>query len=119
VKKITFILIHCIDNSVLKTIWNWKKGRIRENLQSYFIEKLDTRTYLMEANGELLSLLWSLKKRFSNKLDIFLAEPLYERDIPKKLLEVVKCLEKNPKMRLDLEQVKNLKIEYSLNLKME
>ena len=115
----TFLLVHCIDNSITKIIWDWHKGRYRENLQSYFIEKLDTRTFLMEANGELLSLLWSLKKRYNEKLDIFIAEPLYESDLPKEIKEVVKCLEENPKMRKDLEKVKNLKIKCSLNLRMK
>ncbi len=115
----TFILVHCMENSVQKMIWDWKKGRHRKNLQSYFIEKLDARTFLMEANGELLTLLWSLKKRFNNKLDIFITEPIYERDLPKTVKEVVKCLEEKPTMRKELEKVKNLKIRCSVNLSME
>ena len=115
----TFILIHCMENSVLKTIWNWKKGRYRENLQSYYMEQLDSRTFLIEANGELLSLIWALKKRFNDKLDIFIAEPLYERDIPNEIKEVVKCLEEKPTMRKELEKVKNLKIECLLSLRMK
>ena len=115
----TFILAHCIENEISKIIWNWIKGRRRKNLQDYFIEHFDTRTFLMEANGELLSLLWSLKRRYKNKLDIFITEPLYERDLPQKVMEVIECLEKNPKMRVELKEVKKLKIECSLNLKME
>ena len=115
----TFILINSLDNKILKIIWNWKKGYARENLQEYYIEQLDTRTYMMEANGELLSLLWSLKKRHNNNLDIFIIEPLYERDLPKKVLEVIECLIKKPKSRMELKEVKNLKIECSLSLKME
>lgn len=115
----TFILVHCIENSITRIIWDWMEGRRRQELQSYFMEKLDTRTYLMESNGKLLSLLWSLKRRYNNKLDIFIAEPLYERDLPKEIKEVVKCLEKNPKMRKELEKVKNLKIVCSLNLRIK
>lgn len=108
-----------MENSIQKIIWDWKKGRRRKNLQSYFIEKLDTRTFLIEASGEMLTLLWSLKKRFNNKLDLFIAEPLYERDLPKTVKEVVKCLEKKPTIKKELEKVKNLKIECLVNLKME
>ena len=115
----TFIMVHCIENSITRIIYDWIEGRRRQELQSYFMEKLDTRTFLMESNGELLSLLWSLKKRYNNKLDIFIAEPLYESDLPKEIKEVVKCLEENPKMRKDLEKVKNLKIKCLLNLRMK
>lgn len=114
----TFIMVHCIENSIASIIWDWFEGRSRKELQSYFMEKLDTRTFLMELNGELLSLLWSLKERYDNKLDIFIAEPLYERDLPEEIKEVVKCLKENPKKRKILEKVKDLKIRCSLNLKM-
>lgn len=108
-----------MENSIQKIIWDWKIGRFRKNLQSYFIEKLDPRTFLMEANGELLTLLWSLKERYDNKLDLFIAEPIYKRDLPIKVKEVIKCLNEKPKMKKELEKVKNLKIECLVNLKME
>jgi len=115
----TFILVHCTENKILKIIGKWKKGLTRENLQDYFMEKLDPRTFLMEANGELLALLWSLKERYDNKLDLFIAEPIYKRDLPIKLKEVIKCLKEQPKMKKELVKVKNLKIECLVNLKME
>jgi hypothetical protein len=117
--KITFILVHSLESNITKRINDWINGRTRKNLKSYFIEHFDTRTFLMEANGELLSLLWSLKKRYNNNLDIFIIEPLYERDLPKKILEVIECLIKSPRTRMELKKVRNLKIECSVNLRME
>jgi len=114
-----FILIYCIENKILEIIRGWINGTRRKELQDYFMEKLDTRVYLLEANGELLALLWSLKERYDNKLDLFIAEPIYKRDLPIKLKEVIKCLKEQPKMKKELVKVKNLKIECLVNLKME
>ena len=112
-----FILIHCVDHKIQDVIRKWIKG-IR-GLDKYFMEKIDTRSYLLEANGEILSLLWSLKKRNNDKLDIFIVEPLYESDIPNEIKEVVKCLEDHPKTTKIFEKVRNLKMKCTVNLKIE
>jgi len=104
-----FLIIEALDESTAKTLKTWANGIKREDIQKYFIRNMGNSTYLTEANGEVLALALALKERSNGKVEIFIAKPLSELDIPDEIKEVVRCLVERPTVRKELEKVKNLR----------
>ena len=113
----TFLIIKIRNQAIRKTISEWINQNTRDNIKNNILEKLGPNVYLVDSSGEMLALLWSLRKRFNDELDIFLAEPIHEKNLPKEILEVSRWLEESPKSRKILEKVKNLKMTCSINVK--
>ncbi|HUY01059.1 MAG TPA: hypothetical protein VMV49_15960 [Candidatus Deferrimicrobium sp.] len=113
----TFLIIKIRNTTVKDIIWSWHQDKRRQDINKFFIEKLSSDVFLTESNGEILAMLWSLRKRFDEGLDIFVAEPLHEWDIPEKVLEVSRCLEEKPKSRKILQEARNLELTCSLSVR--
>jgi len=111
-----FLIVHAVSKDVQEVLYKWYNGRRRKEVQDHFVMKLGPSCYLTEATGDVLALLWALKKRHEQKLDIYAAEPLHEWDLPDKVKEVVDtCLEEKPTSKKALEEVKGIRIDCSLS----
>lgn len=110
-----FFIVKTSLESADELLRSWFNGESREEIQKQFVRKLSRGVYLTEAAGDILALLWALKNRHNGKVDIFLAEPLHEWDIPYKVKEVAKCLIEKPSAKERLRQVKEIKLKCSVS----
>ncbi|MFW5902782.1 MAG: hypothetical protein ACOCTT_02765 [archaeon] len=111
----SFLIIKVNSESARTHLSNWAKGHSRKELQDKFVRELGNGTYLTEADGDILALVWSLRKRYKGKVDVFVADLLRENKIPENIKGVVKCLEKKPKAKKPLEKVSEVKMRCSIN----
>lgn len=110
-----FLIIKASTEASAALLGQWYRGEYRKDIQHHFIRHLGNGTYLTEPSGEALALAWSLRERFEGKVDIFVAEPLRENDIPYRVQEVAKCLIENPNSKKILKKVKGLKMKCSVS----
>jgi len=94
-----FFIVKALNKNVETILRDWFNGRYRKELQKYFIRKLERGIYLISANGEILAFLWALKKRYGTEIDIFVATPLHEWNIPKEVKEISEYLRKEVRKR--------------------
>lgn len=111
----SFLIIKANSEETRKRLSDWKTGNRRKEFQDKFIRELGNGTYLTEADGDILALVWSLRKRYKGKVDVFVADLLRENKIPEDIKEVVKCLEKKPKAKKPLKEVSEVKMRCSIN----
>jgi hypothetical protein len=107
----SFLIIKVSDENASKILHHWKQGARRKEIADYFIRDLGSGTYLTEPTGEMLALAWSLKERYENKVDVFVAELLTENEVPKIIKEVSRCLTEKPKSVEILRKVKDIRMK--------
>lgn len=110
-----FLIIKASDESARKILGKWMKGVDRGDIANQFIRDLGNGTYLTEPSGEILALAWGLRKRYENKVDIFVADLLTENEIPYKVREVTECLMENPDSKKALNQVKDIQMKCTVS----
>jgi hypothetical protein len=118
----TFIIVNTTNRSVARLLNAWIKPSRghRKTAQKYFVRKFGLGTYLMEANGAVLALLYDMKLRHSGDVYIYVAKPLVvEPEFPKEVIEVVeKCQKKKiDLLEKDLKLLEKIGINCSVNWK--
>lgn len=92
----------------------------RKTAQKYFIRQFGPGTYLMEANGAVLALLYDMKRRHDGDVYIYAAKPLVVvSEFSRRAIEVVeKCQKaKRDLLEKDLEPLEKIGINCSVNWK--
>ena len=69
-----FIIIKSNSEAANKILGKWYRGENRKDMQKQFIRYLGNGTYLTELTGEMIALIWSMRKNFDNRIDLFLSE---------------------------------------------
>ncbi len=105
-----FLIVKANSESARTHLSKWSKGHSRKEIQDKFIRDLGNGTYLTEATGDVLALVWALRKRYKGNVDVFVASSLRENHIPENVKEVIKCLTKKPKAKKPLKRVSNVKM---------
>lgn len=116
VAKVSFFIVKTSDKSVADLLNKWFRGEMREEITDHFIRILGNGTYLTEPSGEILALVWSLRERSEGKVEVFVARPLREMDLPEKVRDAAKWLAEKPKSRQPLKEVTNLRVNCSIDL---
>jgi hypothetical protein len=115
-------VINTTNKSIEKLLRRWLKPRKkdRKNAQKYFIRQLGAGTYLMEANGAVLALLYDIKQRHEGNVYIYVAKPLIVRpDFPEEIVRVVELCQKEKRdlLESDLKPLEKIEIDCSVNWK--
>jgi hypothetical protein len=119
---LVFIIFNTTNTNAQRILNAWAKPgkKDRKNAQRYFIRQFGPGTYLMEANGAVLALLYDLKRRHDGDVYIYAAKPLVViSEFPKEVIEVVeKCQKlKRDILEKDLEPLEKIEINCSVNWK--
>ena len=111
-----YILLEPLNEKTRVGLKSWIAQR-REGLSKYFIRKVG-KTYLFEANGEILALAYALRERSEGNLAIyFVREFISTVSIPNEILEEGKRLIKQPTLREGLEDLQRWKAWISVEWK--
>jgi len=110
-----FLIIKSSDPSANRLLGSWKKRTDRPEIAKQIIRDFGNGTFLTEPTGEMLALAWGLRKRYKNKVDVFVAELLTDNEIPYVVREVSTCLAEKPSTQNILEKVKDIRMKCSVS----
>lgn len=108
-----FLIVKTNNEDTNRILLDWFQGKYRPYIQDKFIRHFGNGTYLVEAHGDILALVWALKKRHDDKIDVFAADLLRDNDIPDSVKEVADHIEEKPMAKNILEDVEEVRIRCS------
>jgi len=112
-----FLIIKSNDDMASRIIAKWYRGERREDLKTQFIRQLGSGIYLTDLTGEMLASVWALRKRYDDKIDIFISDLVLDNNIPEKLRMISEDLVNNPKSKKLFNKANRVKLSCTMNLK--
>ncbi len=112
-----FLIIKSNDEAASNVLSRWHRGVVRKELKNQFIRQLGNGTYLTDLTGEMLASVWALRKRYDNRIDIFISDLMLEDNIPKKLRNISEALINNPKSKRLFNEANRVKLSCTMILR--
>lgn len=95
------LIIEASGETAKRNLWVWARGDRRKELSHLFVRHLGNGTYALRDCSESLLFAEYVRRLYPGDVDVFVAERLFDWEIPKQIVKEAEKAARNPKSYKD------------------